>query len=385
MLTRLRNIAGKIEANEGVAETLAAADAKTFVYNQKVNFNPELFPRNIERNKFGAQPHLVGKRPGSMPFDIELKATGVNQTTPDWVKYIRACGASSSTYKSINIGAVTSGPFLHGETITGGTSGATGKVIIKTANGASAILYVVLTGTFQSGEVITGGVSGATATTSSTPVNAGIVILPITTSIPSLSLGGYQDGVRKLLKGCRGTGRIKFKVGDPVLFSSEFMGVENGVSDNAIFSGIVPEDELPPVFLDATMSIGGYAAKISEMEIDLGVLLGMRTDPAQSRGILCYAVTNREPTGSFDPEMTLVATNDFFGQFFAGTLMELNAQWGPDGNKLRFYAPAVQYTAVGDEDRDGLMTAATGFRLTSNLSIGDDDWALLIPDPTPST
>ncbi len=378
MLARLRNIAGKIEGSEGVIETLAATDAKTFVYNQKVDLSPEIFSRNLEKNFFGDLAHLVGKRPGKMSFDCEVKGSGVLTTAPDWWRYVQACGASSNTLKSISIGSITNGPFLHGETITGGTSTATGKVIKVTTNGASAILVVVLTGTFQSGETITGGTSGATATTSSTATNAGMVLLPITASVPSLTLGGYQDGIRKYIKGARGSGRFKFKTGDPTLFSPEFMGVEAGVTDNSIFSGIVPESILPPVFLNATMTADGVAAKISEMDIDLGVILGMRTAPADNRGILCYSVTDRKSSGSFDPEMVLVATHDFFGKLFAGTTMELIAKWGSGtGAVLTFYAPAIQYISVGDEERDGIATAPCNFRLTSNLGIGNDDWALI--------
>ena len=39
MLTRKRQLAAKIEAVEGVAETLVAADAKLLVYNPKVSFD----------------------------------------------------------------------------------------------------------------------------------------------------------------------------------------------------------------------------------------------------------------------------------------------------------------------------------------------------------
>lgn len=54
-----------------------------------------------------------------------------------------------------------SGTFQVGETVTGGTSGATG--VVKRLDGTDEMLITVSTGTFTSGETITGGTSSATA------------------------------------------------------------------------------------------------------------------------------------------------------------------------------------------------------------------------------
>lgn len=63
-----------------------------------------------------------------------------------------------------------SGTFVKNETITGGTSAATGKVIqVNTSN----IVIKVVSGTFQAAETITGGGSSATATISSLTTNVG--------------------------------------------------------------------------------------------------------------------------------------------------------------------------------------------------------------------
>lgn len=64
-----------------------------------------------------------------------------------------------------------SGAFEVGETVTGGTSTATGEILyVDTAN--SKLLIGGVSGTFQDAETITGGTSSASATTSGTPANA---------------------------------------------------------------------------------------------------------------------------------------------------------------------------------------------------------------------
>ncbi len=62
----------------------------------------------------------------------------------------------------LNHGAVTGGPFTAGETVTGGTSSATGKVAEV---GSGFLLVYAVTGTFAAAEELTGSSSSATADT----------------------------------------------------------------------------------------------------------------------------------------------------------------------------------------------------------------------------
>lgn len=71
-------------------------------------------------------------------------------------------------------GVVTSGPFVVGETVTGGTSGATG-VVVEVGEDYVAIQSV--TGAFRVNETITGGTSGASAAVSGIREN-GVYNLP---------------------------------------------------------------------------------------------------------------------------------------------------------------------------------------------------------------
>lgn len=62
--------------------------------------------------------------------------------------------------------SANNGNFTVGETITGGTSAATGTMIFQSGGIGGPILISVLTGTFVNGEGITGGTSGKTGTIS---------------------------------------------------------------------------------------------------------------------------------------------------------------------------------------------------------------------------
>jgi hypothetical protein len=378
MLTRKRQLAAKIEAQEGVVETLVAADAKLLVYNPKVNFDVAMFERSPVRPSFSNIGKLPGKRPAGLTYRLELRGSGLATTVPEWGKLLQACGFGVNTLKSMNIGAVTNGPFQHGEIITGGTSGATGRVVITTPNGSSNIYFVSISGTFQSGETITGGTSTATATTSSGPTSVGNEFKPISDNIPSLTQASYEDGVRKLLKGCRGKVKFAFKSGEPVLLDFDFQGVEAGVSDTAFLAGISYETTKPPVFLNAQFLVDDYSAKIGEMDIDIANVLAARDDVNDPQGILSFAVTGRNVSGSFNPEIVLCATHDFHSKWFSGTEMIVDFTVGSVlGNKFRFYIPRAQYAKIDDEDRDGLQLAKSSFNLNGSLLNGDDELTIL--------
>lgn len=380
LLVRKRQVAAKIESVEGTAETLAASDAGIMVnFSPKASFDPQMYQRDPVRSSLTKLGKLTGKRLGSLEFNILLRGSGSVTTDPEWVKLIKACGFAVSGLKKITIGAVTSGPFKHGETITGGTSSATGRVVIKTANGTTTLYYVPITGTFQNAETVTGGTSGASATSGSVPSDAGREIKPISSSVPSLTMGLYEDGVRKLLKGSRGTVKFSFKIGEPAMLDFSFKGVEAGVSDTALLTGLSFDQTVPPVLLNAVMSCDGVSLNIGELEMDVSNTLATKDKIDDSRGVLSYMITGRDMQGSFNPEMVAVASHDFFGKWFSNTPMVLDMSYGDTaGNKFRIYAPSIIYSKVEDGDRDGIQLAQTSFDVTGTMDPGDDELAILL-------
>ena len=375
MLTRKRQVAFAIESVEGTAETLTAANAKLYAYDPKITFEPEMHDPAVAGIASSQMAKVSGKRPGTYKTGFHINGSGAAATDPEWIKLLRACGFASSTLSSITIGAITSGPLVHGETITGGTSNATGRVIKRTVTGTTTLYFVsTSSATFQNGEVITGGTSGATATTGSLPSTAGKVMEPIESSIPSLTMAGYEDGLRKLLKGCRGS-KIKFdfKTGKVCLGDVELKGVEAGVADVALLSGVTRETSLPPAFLSAAFTCDAVAMKFSELSISIDNTIVPRDDPSESRGIASFAITPPQKiTVTMDPEMLLAATHDFHTKWFAGTTMVLDFMLGTTaGNKYEFYAPAVQYDKVDDDARDGLAVGKVSATCTGSVDKND--------------
>jgi hypothetical protein len=380
MLIRKRQLAAKIEAIEGAVETLSEADAGLLVnFSPKASYDPQMYQRDPVRSSLTKMGKLAGKRSAGIDFSIELKGAGSVLNEPEWASLIKACGFELNLLKSITIGEIASGPFLHNEIITGGTSDASGRVVIKTENGTTLLYCVAVTGTFQSDEIITGITSGASATTASVPAVAGFEIKPVSSGVSSLTMGLYEDGIRKLLKGCRGSVKFNFKIGEPAVLDFSFKGVEAGVIDTPLLSGISFDDTVPPVLLNAVMSCDGVSLNIGEFEIDTVNTLAPKDKIDDSKGILSYMITGRDMQGLFNPEMVSVATHDFFTKWFSNTPMTLDlAYGGAEGNRFRFYAPGIVYNKIDDADRDGIQLAQTAFDLTGSMEPGDDELAILL-------
>lgn len=101
-LIRRMTLAGKVEAVEGTAETLAAADANALAYDVQFTPNVNVFSRKPVAQDLSPYSAIPGARSMRATFKMELKGSGAAGTAPAIGKYLRGCG--------------------YGETVNGGVS-----------------------------------------------------------------------------------------------------------------------------------------------------------------------------------------------------------------------------------------------------------------------
>lgn len=195
---------------------------------------------------------------------------------------------------------------------------------------------------------------------------------PASTGIPSLTMGIYSDGVRKLLTGARGAVKFSAEVGGQIFAEFDFVGAYNPVADIPMIVPTFPM-HIPPLMTGANLSIGGFSPVVKSISFDMGNKLAPREDVNAPSGYKSFMVTDRDPTGHFDPEMELVADHDWYGHWKAGTSGELSvgAVGADQYNKVKFTAPTVVNTKVGESEREGLEIADTTFQLA--MGTGDDE------------
>lgn len=470
-LNRLRQLAIVEEATEGtVGSPFSAANAKFFTLNDlSFELDAPLYNRNIRRSTLTPLQGLSGIKTSRMRFSLEL--TGCDASSVPQVGLpLRACGFRQEELIKLTISTITSGPFLHGETVTQTTSGATGTVVRNTYTGQTDLWVAVENGlgsgtfTTTGGHTLTGGTSGATCAAPSAitgthsggaisapagigwwpqsyslsriytdasgiPTNAitegqllkgdssgayayahaaygtgagqttiyirresghfataenvsngsGTVHFATHASagesqfqIPSLTMGVSYGNVRESMFGARGTVSFSGNIGEPMIANFEFRGAFDTVADAGEITGVTYPQRVPPVLLDADLQLGESATtfanevvqNITSIQWAMNNDIQFRQSMSEASGLLESMIVNRNPTGSFDPEMRAESIYDFVNQFSTNAASRLRMNVGTSAlDKFLISMPGVTWTSLPPGERNGLNTRQVNFQL----------------------
>lgn len=203
-------------------------------------------------------------------------------------------------------------------------------------------------------------------------VGESVVYVPASSSIPSVSVAVIEDGVQKKIWGARGTFNLSCLTDNICRFHFVFTGADFSIADADFLVDVSLLSNNPQPFINASFSLQSYAALIKSLRIDMANTVALRGDANSSSGFKSAVITNRKPKLTFDPEMVLVATHDFYGILRAGTEGALTAAIGSTvGNISTITANKVQYQEIGEEERDGIRTLGINCQL--NRDAGDDE------------
>lgn len=194
---------------------------------------------------------------------------------------------------------------------------------------------------------------------------------PGTGGVKTLTIGVYEDGLVKKIKGAVGTFVLNFSAGKPVRIDFVFTGCWVAPADATILAPTY-ETAIPPRFASSTLTIASYTPRISTMTIDAGNQIVLREDATEVSGYLAGCITDRKVGGTLDPETSLVATQDSWGQWIASTEQALSVVVGSSGNQVTIGAPKLQFLNVQEGDRDRLLIDDLAFQCNGSADAGDD-------------
>ena len=192
----------------------------------------------------------------------------------------------------------------------------------------------------------------------------------------TVTLGLYEDGLCKVLRGCMGNAVFRFAAGKIVRVEFSFKGIWVTAVDTAILAPTYPT-VIPPRFTSAGLTLGDWTPVLSEMTLDLGNEVVLREDVNDSAGYTYAIVTGRAVKGTMNPEATLVSANDLAGLWLSQTEQALAFQVGTgSGETISFAAPKVQFAGAAEGDRGKTAIEDIEFRLNRSASAGDDELAI---------
>jgi hypothetical protein len=210
-----------------------------------------------------------------------------------------------------------------------------------------------------------------------TVVSTSVTYLPASTSISSLTLALFIDGIKKQIIGARGDVSLSIKTGGIGLLHFVFTGADFTVTDAALLStGLAYQTSKPFPFLNATFTVDSYAALLSSLDIKMNNKVQLRDSINKPSGYTSAWITDRTPSMTIDPELVTVASYDFYGKLRSGNEGALSTVIGTGaGNIITITAPKVQYTGTTPADRNGIATLGIDCQLNRNA--GDDELSIV--------
>lgn len=356
---QLREFAIEQEATPGTAETLTSSDVLVKLRSGTTwGFDHEIFDHDEVQSTSSPTAVSIGRK--LVNFDIEYLLRGpASQTTdPAIVDMWEAAMLNGAEANTIAVGTIT-GTYTIGETITGGTSSATGRVLKQASGSDGSIGFISLSGTFQSGETVTGGSSGATSTSSGAPAAGGYAFQfednnDFSAGNHVTCQGVLSDGGEFTGRGALGNIAFDFENCKPVVVRQSFTGALSSHTDSSLYSpASFPESSVtPPKAANVGMIFGSYSPTgIVNWSLNCPIavepILDANSSAADCVQYMDYDRRNNPPTITIAPSWVLAATYDYFGTLEAETTFALQWEIGSTaGSTWTFAAPAAQFTSL---------------------------------------
>lgn len=202
-----------------------------------------------------------------------------------------------------------------------------------------------------------------------------VVYAPRSTGHESCTIWYYQDGLRYRVTGCRGNVSFRGTVGEVMIATFTMVGrmTSGDPTDTAQLTPTL-DAGVPPVFMATNFfSLDAYNPVFNEWTIDMqnGVSPGVNANAADGYGEI--RITERDPRGTIDPEMTLVATQDWIGDLFAGNTQNMSFQLGTVGGaRFQFDIGVARYMEQSFDDRDGNRVVPINYKADETVSLNDE-------------
>lgn len=173
------------------------------------------------------------------------------------------------------------------------------------------------------------------------------------TDLPSVSLWWYSGAKLHKLTGGKCDLSFSGEAGKPGMLEITIRGKYTAVSDSAIsLTGATWNSTKPPVFLPATLTIGGVTPVAASLKWSLGNAIAMRPSLVATDGVHGFAITGQDLKGEIDPESVAIATQSVWADLLSATQRSVSCiVGGTAGNKYAFTLNA-EYRSAKYADRD---------------------------------
>lgn len=323
----------------------------------------------------------------SSTADVASGSTGEVTVVPQlgFAPFVRGSSSRIDSLIKLSGASITGGPFQRGETVTGGTSNATGRVV-RPNEGAESFIYIEqLTGKFQNSETVTGATSSASVALTSGPSQEGFRIYPESCNQSPITFEYLMDGRKYKSRSAMGTFTGQFDANMPSYLDFTLNGPKESINDQALYSGVSRTFSEPPVMkgADLTFKSGGTTFKpvFTTVAFDVAnnVVMRQNGNASGNSGIESAYTSNRRSTLTINVEQQLASVFDFYDRLDNETKIELSFKVGNTaGKKIHFFCDNFQFEDLSEGENEGISTLEIQGVCTSNDDDKDDDWEIIL-------
>jgi hypothetical protein len=202
---------------------------------------------------------------------------------------------------------------------------------------------------------------------------------PGTSGVKTATIGLYENGRRKVLRGAMGSFVITLEAGRPCYIDWSFTGVwVTPPTDVTLLAPTYPA-ETPLRFANSGFGIGSWTPSISRMTIDAGNVLYPCEDAnsADQSGIKYVIATSRRINGTIDPLAELVATNNTYGDWLSITEAAMDIDLLPGTNSgILIDATKFQVVGVRAAERNGLIVDEVEYQINASTLGADGEMTI---------
>lgn len=211
-------------------------------------------------------------------------------------------------------------------------------------------------------------------------VNTAGVFSPVSegpgSNTKTLTMAAYINGKVKKIYGAMGTAKFTLPAAKMAFVDWEFTGILADESDTSILAPDYPNDTALK-FSNGASTWDSVSMCLQQAVIDLGNTVIMRPCSTTATGWEHALITDRTPKITGNPESVLVATQDRYLKFTAGTEAALSiAMAGPGTSSITFAAPKAQIVSIQEADRDGIACEQIDWECNKNVDAVDQEMTI---------
>ena len=206
--------------------------------------------------------------------------------------------------------------------------------------------------------------------------NTSVTYAPVSSSFDSVTLFFFQDGVRQIITGARGSFSINAELGAIPTISFTMIGLYNAPTDDANATPTYQNQAKPGLFKNGSTTsqqLFSYAGAVQSFSFDQNNQTVYRELVGGSKAV---EITDRRPGGSIVLEAVTMATKNYFTAITGSATGNNTFQHGQTaGNIFTFSAPQTDLSAISYSDSDGIQMLNFDYTATPTTS-GNDEYSL---------